>query len=411
MYRITIAEGKEKQLLRHHPWVFTGAIARIEPKFEKADFAEVYTSDGTFIARGYYDEKSHIVLHLLTWSFVEKLGEDWIRSRIRDAIDRRKAFLTTESTTNAFRIIHGEADFLPGLAADVYGSMIRIIVSSRFANAFMPVIVDELWRILTPALISVAADPNYASAEGIGERTRFFVEGKERKEIEIEDRETRILENGIYYAVSPKKGQKSGFYCDQRDNRVIIEKYAKDRTCLDVCSYTGAFSLHLLKAGAKYVKAIDASETVLRHLLYQCHINEDKGTIPPSSRERLEIESGDCFELLRKQADGKFDLMVLDPPKLAKTKGQKDNAMKAYKDLNRVAMSKIRNNGIIATFSCSGALSREDFRTVLSWSAKDAGVEVQILETLSAGCDHPIRLSFPESEYLKGYVLRVIKEK
>ena len=196
----------------------------------------------------------------------------------------------------------------------------------------------------------------------------------------------------------------------QKDrNRVIAEEYAQGKTCLDVCSYTGAFTLHLLKGGAKSVKAIDSSESALRHLLYQTHLNEEKGTIEKKSREKVEILSGDCFELLRAEEGGKYDLIVLDPPKLAKTKGALENAMKAYKDLNRVAMEKIKNGGILITFSCSGALSREDFRTVLSWSAKDARVEAEILRTLSQGEDHPIRLSFPESEYLKGYVLRIIK--
>lgn len=410
MYRITIKEGKEKQLLRHHPWVFTGAIEKCEEKFSKADFAEVYTSTGTFIARGYYDEKSHIVLHLLSWDFKTRLGEDWIRQQVRNAVVRRRNFFSRESTTNALRLIHGEADFLPGLVADSYARNIRIIISSRFANAFLSAIITELEELLHPALITVSADPNYASSEGLSEKTRFFIEGKEVKESQVKDEDSIILENGIYYAVSPKKGQKSGFYCDQRDNRMRVASYAGGRTVLDVCSYTGAFSLHCLKNGARSVKAIDASETVLRHLLYQCHLNENKGSLEKGSREKLEILSGDCFELIRQEEEDKYDLIILDPPKLAKTKGQSENALKAYKDLNRVAMLKIRNDGILATFSCSGAISREDFRTVISWAAKDAGVEAQILETLSAGADHPIRLSFPESEYLKGYILRIIRK-
>ena len=178
---------------------------------------------------------------------------------------------------------------------------------------------------------------------------------------------------------------------------------------LDACSYTGAFTLHALRGGAESVLALDASESALRHLLYQIHINEDMNVLPIGSREKVSIKSCDVFEEMRTLEKDKFDLMILDPPKLAATKGKLDNALRAYKDLNRVAMMKIRNGGIIASFSCSGSVTRETFRQMIAYAAADAGVEVQLLRTLSAGEDHPIRISFPESEYLKGYVYRVIK--
>ncbi len=408
-YTITIKEGKEKQLLRHHPWVFSGAIKKVEPQFNIASWADVYTEKGVFIAKGWYDEKSHIVLHLLSWNEKEKMGEAFVKRLVREAILRRRNFFSKDSTTNAFRLIHGEADFLPGFAVDAYASNVRIILSSRFAAAFLQSAVEEIDSLIHPNLIIATSDKDYASSEGLSERNRYFIGAEEKKMADDAIGPVTILENGIYYEIPGTKGQKSGFYVDQRDNRVIAEEYAQGKTCLDVCSYTGAFTLHLLKGGAKSVKAIDSSESALRHLLYQTHLNEEKGTIEKKSREKVEILSGDCFELLRAEEGGKYDLIVLDPPKLAKTKGALENAMKAYKDLNRVAMEKIKNGGILITFSCSGALSREDFRTVLSWSAKDARVEAEILRTLSQGEDHPIRLSFPESEYLKGYVLRIIK--
>ncbi len=408
-YTITIKEGKEKQLLRHHPWVFSGAIKKVEPQFNIASWADVYTEKGVFIAKGWYDEKSHIVLHLLSWNEKEKMGEAFVKRLVREAILRRRNFFSKDSTTNAFRLIHGEADFLPGFAVDAYASNVRIILSSRFAAAFLQSAVEEIDSLIHPNLIIATSDKDYASSEGLSERNRYFIGAEEKKMADDAIGPVTILENGIYYEIPGTKGQKSGFYVDQRDNRVIAEEYAQGKTCLDVCSYTGAFTLHLLKGGAKSVKAIDSSESALRHLLYQTHLNEEKGTIEKNSREKVEILSGDCFELLRAEEGGKYDLIVLDPPKLAKTKGALENAMKAYKDLNRVAMEKIKNGGILITFSCSGALSREDFRTVLSWSAKDARVEAEILRTLSQGEDHPIRLSFPESEYLKGYVLRIIK--
>ena len=409
MYRISVKEGKEKQLVKHHPWVFSGAIDKVEPAFEKGDWAEITSSKEVFIAYGWYDEKSHILLHLLSWDKKTKLGDSFVRNLVKESILRRRPYFSSSDTT-AFRIIHGEADFLPGVAADVYANEVRIIVSSRFADNFLSEITGEIFRLLKPQLIQVTADPLYASSEGLSEKVRYYRNGGETKEDEESLKNIQFIESGIYYEATPGKGQKSGFYCDQRNNRNIVEEYAAGKTVLDVCSFTGAFTLHALRGGAKSVDAVDASETALRHLLYQVHLNENKKVLPPGSRDKVTTTSADAFDYIRTVEENKYDLMILDPPKLAKTKNKLENAQKAYKDLNRVAMMKIKDGGIIATFSCSGAMTREIFKLTLAWAAADAGVEVQILETLSAGEDHPIRLSFPESEYLKGYILRVIKK-
>ena len=256
--------------------------------------------------------------------------------------------------------------------------------------------------------MEAVTDRQFASLEELPERIRHFRSGMETREDENREN-ARFIENGIWFEAAPGKGQKSGFYCDQRDNRRIIEEYAAGRRVLDLFSYTGGFTLHALKAGALSVDAVDSSESALRHLLYQVHLNEDRNAIPTGSREKVTTTTANAFEWIRESEEGKYGMMILDPPKLAKTKGALDNAMKAYKDLNRVAMLKIAAGGIIATFSCSGAMSRSDFQTMLAWAAADAGVEIQILRTLSAGEDHPVRLSFPESEYLKGFVIRVLK--
>ena len=320
---------------------------------------------------------------------------------------RRRYLLSLDDTT-ALRLIHGDADFLPGIAADCYGKEIRIIISSRFADAFLPVIAAELDSMLHPSVIESTVDKAYASSEGLSEKTRHFRAGKETKEND-ERPNVLFVENGIYYEAAPGKGQKSGFYADQRDNRQITELYAKGKTVLDLFSYTGGFTLHALRGGALSVNSVDSSESALRHLLYQIHLNENKGVLPPSSRDKVETHQANAFEFLRNAEKDKYDMMILDPPKLAKTKSGLEQAVKAYKDLNRVAMEKIKDGGIIATFSCSGAMTRENFQTIIAWAAADAGVEVQILRTLSAGEDHPVRVSFPESEYLKGFILRIWK--
>ena len=407
MHTITIREGREKLLLKHHPWVFSGAIGHIDGDRDEGDFAKVMSANGDFIAYGYYDERSHIMLHLLSWDEGIPADETLVRSLVRKAVLRRARLLGEKGTT-ALRLIHGEADFLPGIAADCYGREIRLIVSSRFADRFLPGIAAELDTLLHPAIIEASVDKAYASSEGLSERIRTFKEGKETSE-DLSRANVRFIEDGILYEAAPGKGQKSGFYCDQRDNRRIVEGYAEGKTVLDLFSYTGPFTLHALRGGALSVDAVDSSESALRHLLYQVHINEDDGVIPKGSRDRVTITDADCFEYIRTVESGKYDLMILDPPKLARTKGNLDSAMKAYKDLNRVAMTKIRNGGIIATFSCSAAMTRENFRMMLSWAAADAHAEVQILRTLSAGEDHPVRLSFPESEYLKGAVIRIIR--
>ena len=404
MLTIRLNEGKDKAARRHHPWVFSGAIESVSDTAAKG-WARVISYDDSFIAYGWYDSKSHIVLHLLSWDEKDEAGDELLRKIVREAVKRRKDFFSLPDTT-AFRLIHGDADNLPGIAADAYGKEIRIIVSSRFADDNLPIISSELDAMIHPSIIEAVTDRQFASLEGISERVRHFRTGKETKESE-ERENARFIESGIWFEAAPGRGQKSGFYCDQRDNRNAIEKYAAGKKVLDLFSYTGGFTLHALRAGAISVDAVDSSESALRHLLYQIHLNEDKGVIAPSSRDKVTITEANAFEFIRTVDTGKYGMMILDPPKLAKTKSGLENALKAYKDLNRIAMMKIASGGIIATFSCSGALTREDFRKVLSWAAADAHKDVEILRVLSQGEDHPIPLAFPESEYLKGFILRV----
>lgn len=407
MQTIQIAQGKEKQLLRHHPWVFSKAI---DPLSQPKDgIAKVTTSDGKFIAWGIYDAKSHIPLHLLSWDEGDTIDDAWWRKTIRNAVMRRSVFFGDKKTpTTTFRIIFSEADMLPGLVADVYGSMVRIIISSHIAWERKELIVKVLDDLLHPSLLVVTTDSSYTGVESIPQSALFRKDGAwftpEGKLPAI-----RFREDGILFETVPGMGQKSGFYADQRENRKIVERYCRNATILDAFSYTGAFTLHALRGGAQAVDALDSSEEALHQLLYHVHINQDAGTIAQGSREKVTITDCDVFEEMRKIPEGKYDVMILDPPKLAKTKSQAEQAAKAYKDLNRMAMLKIRDGGIIATFSCSGAIDREMFRTILAWAAQDAKVELQILETLSAGADHPVRISFPESEYLKGFVVRVLK--
>ncbi len=405
---IKIKQGKEKNLMRHHPWVFSGAMEESTIPSESG-VHKVVTSEGRFIAWGVYDSESHIQLRLLSWDEDVCPDDEWWRSTIRASILRRRTFFEDKgSNTNAFRIIHGEADMLPGIAADVYGRIVRVIVSARVAWNNRQLIVDTIEGILHPQMIILNTDSSFCAIEHLHEVTEYYQGGLRFTPSEKMD-DIRIREAGIYYGLTPGSGQKSGFYCDQRENRIRIERYVKDAVVLDGCSYTGGFTMHALRAGAKSVDAFDSSSDAVHRLLANVNMNVELGTLPSDARERVTATKADIFETLRSIARNKYDVIILDPPKLAQTIKSLDNAKKAYKDLNRMAMEKIKGNGILVTCSCSGALTREDFRTVLAWSAKDARVEAQVLETLGQAEDHPIRLSFPESEYLKVFILRIIK--
>ncbi len=408
MQIITIKDGKEKQLLRHHPWVFSGALHTPTSALETG-LGRVETHDGAFIAYGWYDQDSHIPLRLLSWNEARIPDESWWAQAIAESVRRRSSFFQDKAGgTTTFRIIFSEADMLPGVVVDVYGTMLRIIISARVAWDHRDVIVSTLDSLLKPSLMLITIDSAFAGAEKLSETTLYYQDGQYFTPAKRLD-PIRFREDGLYYEVIPGKGQKSGFYCDQRENRKAIEPYAKDAVVLDGCSYTGAFSLHALRAGSKSVDLFDSSDPALRQALVHVHINQDLKTIAEDSRSKVTTTVCDIFEQMRVIPSDHYDLMILDPPKLAQTKAQAEGAQKAYKDLNRLAMQKIKNGGIIATFSCSASISSEQLRMILAWSAKDANVEIQILKTLGQAEDHPIRLSFPESEYLCGYIMRVLR--
>ena len=405
---ITILEGKERNLFKHHPWVFSGAMdASTVP--EAAGVEKVVSYDGRFIAWGWYDKDSHIPLRLLSWKEDDIPDSAWWERSVRESVLRRKSFFSDmSSSTNVFRIIHGEADLLPGLVADVYGRIVRMIVSARVAWDMRETVVRAIEGLLHPQMIILNTDSAFCAIEKLHEVVEYYQGGVRFTPAEKLP-EMRIREDGLYYGLVPGTGQKSGFYCDQRENRKRLEQYVKDAVVFDGCCYTGGFTLHALRGGCRKVDAFDSSADAIHWLLSNVRLNVELGVLPSHSLDRVAANKADIFETLRSIPHNAYDVMILDPPKLAQTIKSLESAKKAYKDLNRLAMEKIRSGGILMTCSCSGSLKREDFRTVLAWSAKDAGVEVQILETLGQGMDHPVRMSFPESEYLKAYILRVMK--
>lgn len=403
MYEIRIKRKRESIFLKHNSRVYSGAIESCTPGFTEAGLARVISHEGTFVAYGWYDEASWTTLHLLSWDEETVPDDSWLRLAVLSSVARRASV----SNTQAMRLVHGEADFIPGLAADIYLDTLRIIISARYANDKLDVLLPALFEATGARRASVSVDAAYARLEHLGQRRRFFTPGGECSP--FDDESVRFSESGIWYEIGGGISQKSGFYCDQRDNRNIVESYAAGRRVLDACSFTGAFSLHCLRGGAASVLAADSSESVLRHLLFQVNLNEDLGVLAQGSRGRITTRRDDVFSLLRSIDEDSFDLIILDPPKLAPKKSVQENALTGYKDLNLLAMRKIAPGGILATFSCSGALTMADFRMAVAYAAADAGVDVQILHQLGAGEDHPVRLSLPETEYLKGLVLRIVK--
>ena len=405
MYTVRLKRNRDEIFRKHNPWVFTGAIDSVSPAFFQADNARVISSSGTFIAYGWYDEKAHTTLHLLSWDEGTVPGECWLREKVRQAVDARASVLDEDTT--CCRLIHGEADFIPGLAADIYGDTIRIIISSRYAADHVKETVRALFEYTEARRIDIFTDNTFARLENLRNVTRHFTRDGEVSQPSQEN--ILFRESGIWYEIESGISQKSGFYCDQRENRNIVEAYTEGKRVLDVCCFTGSFTLHALRSGAREVHCIDASESVLRHLLYQIHLNENKGVLPPGSRQKVTTRKADAFEALRQEEENSWDVIILDPPKLASSKSRLQAALKGYKDLSLAAMRLVRDGGIIASFSCSGAVSKDDFRRATAWAAADLGYEIQILNQLTQASDHPVRISLEETEYLKGLVYRVIK--
>ena len=358
----------------------------------------VYASDGTFLACGHYQIGS-IAVRILSFDS-DVLKPDFWKTMLSRALEERKALgLSGQSRTTCYRLVHGEGDNLPGLIIDWYDGV--CVMQAHSAGMFRSrlQITDALKEVYGDELKAV-----YDKSSGTApfKAGLDLVDGYTYRKEGFSDDSQTVLEYGHRFLVNWTDGQKTGFFLDQRENRHLVEKYAAGRNVLNLFCYTGGFSVYALCGGASHVDSVDSSRRAMELV--------DKNIVLNGfSAGQHEGFCCDAIDFLKNVPEGKYDMMILDPPKLAKTKSALDNAMKAYKDLNRVAMMKIRNGGIIATYSCSGAMTREDFKMMLGWASTDAGCEIQILRTLSAGEDHPVRLSFPESEYLKGFLIRVIK--
>ena len=388
-----VQEGREKSLQRRHPWVFSGAVERIEGTPLSGDTVQVCDTLGGFLAWAAYNPQSQICARVWSWQAEEKIDADFINRKIGNALNTRKQ-LKLNQHSNGMRLIHGESDGLPGLIVDQYADVLVVQLGSAGAERWRETISDVLQELCKPVCIYERSDSDGRELEGLPKRNEIL-RGKLPDALSI-------TENGIRISVDVAAGQKTGFYLDQRDNRKLIGELAEGRDVLNCFCYTGGFSLYALHGDAKSVLSIDSSAEALQLAQRNVALNGFDVTC-------AEWQDKDVFEALRKLRDQnrKFDLIVLDPPKFAPTAAFAEKAARAYKDINLLGFKLLRPGGILATFSCSGGISDDLFQKIIAGAALDAGVDAQIVHKVHAAADHPVLLSFPEGAYLKGLVLRV----
>ena len=397
--KIILKDGREKSLLRRHPWIFSGAIGRVEGAPADGDTVQIHAAQGAFLAHAAYNSKSQITARVWSWREADNIDTDFFRTKITTSLNARKALLPTRSGGEqseglGMRLIHAESDGLPGLVVDQYGEVLVMQIGSAGAERWRDTCADILQELCNPACIYERSDSDSRALEGLPQRNGVL-RGSLPESL-------TIAEHGLRFAVDVAHGQKTGFYLDQRDNRALTGTLAQDKDVLNCFCYSGGFSLYALRGGAESVLSIDSSEEALQLAQRNVELNKLDGS-------RAEWQCADVFTALRKLRDQnrKFDLIILDPPKFAPTAAFAEKAARGYKDINLLGFKLLRPGGLLCTYSCSGGISDDLFQKIIAGAALDAVVDAQIVYKLHAAADHPVLLSFPEGAYLKGLVLRV----
>ena len=385
--RILLKRGKEDSLRRFHPWVFSGAIARLDDGIEEGDVVDVCTND---IAVGHYQIGS-IAVRVLDFA-QRAIDKAFFAERLQKAFQLRKSLGLIRPDNNAFRLVHGEGDFLSGLVVDVYGSTAVVQAHSPGMHFSRDMIASTLVDVTGGMLSNV-----YYKSETT---LPYKAELDPQNDYIVGGYDTNIaVENGLRFRVDWLRGQKTGFFVDQRDNRSLLERYAQGRSVLNMFCYTGGFSFYAMRGSARLVHSVDSSAKAIQLTNENVELN-----FPGDGRHQAFED--DAFKFLN-GIDGKYDLIVLDPPAFAKHKSALKNALVGYRKLNAKAFEKILPGGILFTFSCSQAVSKEQFRLAVFSAAAQSGRKVRILHQLTQPADHPVNIYHPEGEYLKGLVLYV----
>ncbi|HJZ47506.1 MAG TPA: class I SAM-dependent methyltransferase [Roseiflexaceae bacterium] len=394
MATLTLNPGKERPVRQRHPWIFSGAVARVQGYVGHGDAIEVHDSAGEWLARGTWSSGSQIRARLFSWQPEEQIDEALFRRRLERAIASRQRLGYTAADA-ACRLVYAESDGLPGLIVDRYADYLSAQLLTQGMAARADMIVGLLAELVGPRGIYERSDPEMREKEGLpaGEGLLWGEGPPER----VEARQP----GDLLFVTDLRAGQKTGAYLDQAANRLRVASYCGGQDVLDCFCYTGGFSVAAARHGARQVMAIDTSAPALELLAANLAINRITSPIEP-------VE-GDVFKLLRQyRYEGRqFDVVILDPPKFAHAQGQVERATRGYKDINLIAMQLLRPGGVLATFSCSGLVSADLFQKVVFGAALDAQRDVQIIERLTQAPDHPTLLTFPEAEYLKGLICRV----
>lgn len=397
MTDIFLKPKKEESVLRFHPWIFSGAIDRIKGKVKDGDLVRVLACDGRFLATGFYSTGS-ISVRILSFSDCE-IDKSFFADRISSAFSLRKSCGLINGKNNIFRLVHGEGDGIPSLIVDIYGD--TAIMQSHsigihlrrymIAEAITESVRDDMGNSIVKAVFYKSENTLPKGTEDLSDG--FIIGMTEEK---------AVYENGLLFMPDWLKGQKTGFFIDQRDNRKLVEMYAKDKRVLNAFCYTGGFSVYALNGGARSVTSLDSSAKAI--YLTEQHVRMNFDNL---EKERHIPICDDAFEYLNNMEENLYDLIILDPPAFAKHRKVLRNALTGYRRINTQAFRKIAGGGIIFTFSCSQAVSANEFRLAVFSSAAAAGRRVRILHQLTQPTDHPVNIYHPEGEYLKGLVLQV----
>ena len=388
---VILKRGKEESLLRQHPWIFSGAILRINGNPEEGDIVTVYTNDKKFIARGHIQVGS-IAVRVLTFKD-EPIDYGFWKKRIETAYDMRRSIgIASRDDNDTFRLVHGEGDNLPGLVSDIYDDTAVMQAHSVGMHMNRKIIADALKEVLGDRIKNIyyKSETTLPYKADLNQENGYIM-GKSASNV--------ATEYGLKFHIDWLRGQKTGFFIDQRENRALLEKFSKGRKLLNMFCYTGGFSIYALRGGAELVHSVDSSAKAIDLTNANVELN-----FPDDKRHAAYAE--DAFDYLDKMGDN-YDLIILDPPAFAKHRDSLRNALIGYRRLNAKAIEKIKPGGIIFTFSCSQAVSKENFRTAVFTAAAMAKRNVRILHQLTQPADHPVNIYHPEGEYLKGLVIYV----
>lgn len=395
MARVFLKAGRDKSLRRWHPWIFAGAIAKVEGEPQVGETVDIVSADGQVLGRGAFSPRSQILVRVWTFDPAEEVDAAFFRMRLGRAIAARTP-LIQGGTTNAYRLVNAESDGLPGLIVDQYDEFLVCQFLSAGTEVWRQTVVEALAELVACRGIYERSDVDVRSKEGLCPRTGLLWGQSPPELVEIREGPCRFLVDLIH-------GHKTGFYLDQRENRALAARYCQGMEVLNCFAYTGAFTIWALLGGAAAVTNIESSAEALALARRNLALNGiDSGA--------AEFIQGDAFQELRRLRDGgrQFDVVILDPPKFADSQAQVPKASRGYKDINLLAFKLLRQQGVLITFSCSGLIAPELFQKIVADAALDAGRSAQIIARLGQACDHPVALSFPEGGYLKGLVCRVL---